>query len=109
MSLSAIEVELLRHGLTGICDEMFIAIMRSAYSTNIKERHDHSACIFDAAGRIVVQGQSLPVHLSSMLGLVEVVMAKFGRENIRPGDMFISNDPFVGRGSHLPDVAILAA
>ena len=43
-----------------------------------------------------------------MLGLVEVVIDKFGRDGIRPGDMFISNDPFVGRGSHLPDIALLA-
>jgi N-methylhydantoinase B len=108
MSLSPIEVELLRHGLAGICDEMYAAIMKSAYSTNIKERHDHSACIFDAQGRVVVKGESLPLHLSSMLGLAEVVMQLHGRENIREGDMFASNDPFVGRGSHLPDVALLA-
>ena len=108
VKLSPIEVELLRNGLAGICDEMYVAIMRSAYSTNIKERHDHSACIFDARGRIVVQGQSLPVHLASMLGLVEVIIERVGAENIRPGDMYISNDPFVGRGSHLPDVALLA-
>jgi len=106
--LSPIDVELLRNGLAGICDEMYTAIMKSAYSTNIKERHDHSAAIFDAAGRVVVQGESLPLHLASMLGLVEVVLARFGRDGIRPGDMFISNDPFVGRGSHLPDVSILA-
>ena len=43
-----------------------------------------------------------------MLGLVEVVLDRYGRDNISPGDMFLSNDPFVGRGSHLPDVAILA-
>ncbi|MDA0340331.1 MAG: hydantoinase B/oxoprolinase family protein [Proteobacteria bacterium] len=108
VTLTPIEVELLRNGLTSICDEMFLAIMKSAYSTNIKERHDHSAAIFDAAGRVVVQGESLPLHLASMLGLVEVVLERYGAENIRPGDMFLSNDPFVGRGSHLPDVAILA-
>lgn len=107
-ALSPIDVELLRNGLAGICDEMYTAIMKSAYSTNIKERHDHSAAIFDAAGRVVVQGESLPLHLASMLGLVEVVLKRFGRDGIRPGDMFISNDPFVGRGSHLPDVSILA-
>ncbi len=107
-TLSPIDVELLRNGLAGICDEMYTAIMKSAYSTNIKERHDHSAAIFDADGRVVVQGESLPLHLASMLGLVEVVLANYGREGIRPGDMFISNDPFVGRGSHLPDVSILA-
>lgn len=107
-NLSPIEVELLRNGLTSICDEMFLAIMKSAYSTNIKERHDHSAAIFDAEGRVVAQGESLPLHLASMLGLVEVVLERYEIENIRPGDMFLSNDPFVGRGSHLPDVAILA-
>ena len=61
--LTPIEVELLRNGLTSICDEMFLAIMKSAYSTNIKERHDHSAAIFDVHGRVVVQGESLPLHL----------------------------------------------
>ncbi len=108
MALNAIEVELLRNNLGGICDEMYAALMKSAYSTNIKERHDHSTVIFDAAGRVVVQGDSLPLHLASMLGLAEVVLEQRGRDGIQPGDMFISNDPFVGRGSHLPDVAILA-
>ena len=106
--LSAIEVELLRNGLTSICDEMYVALMRSAYSTNIKERKDHSTAIFDIQGRVVVQGESLPLHLASMLGLVEVVLERVGPSNLNPGDMFISNDPFVGRGSHLPDVALVA-
>ena len=108
VKLTPIEIELMRNGLMSICDEMFLAIMKSAYSTNIKERHDHSAAIFDAQGRVVVQGESLPLHLASMLGLVEVVLDRYGVEKISPGDMFLSNDPFVGRGSHLPDVAILA-
>ena len=108
MKLSPIDIELLRNGLSSICDEMFLAIMKSAYSTNIKERHDHSAAIFDARGRVVVQGESLPLHLASMLGLVEVVLERYGVERMKPGDMFVSNDPFVGKGSHLPDVAILA-
>jgi N-methylhydantoinase B len=108
MKLSPIDIELLRNGLSSICDEMFLAIMKSAYSTNIKERHDHSAAIFDAKGRVVVQGESLPLHLASMLGLVEVVLERYGLDRMKPGDMFVSNDPFVGRGSHLPDVAILA-
>ncbi len=107
-NLTAIEVELLRNGLTSICDEMYVALMRSAYSTNIKERKDHSTAIFDVRGRVIVQGESLPLHLASMLGLVEVVLERVGPENLQPGDMFISNDPFVGRGSHLPDVALVA-
>jgi N-methylhydantoinase B len=108
MSLTPIEVELLRNAFTSIADEMYVALMKSAYSTNIKERKDHSTAIIDAQGRVVVQGESLPLHLASMLGLVEVVLERVGKQNIRPGDMFISNDPFVGKGSHLPDVALVA-
>ncbi len=107
MLLTAIEVELLRNALSSIVDEMYVALMKSAYSTNIKERKDHSTAIFDAGGRVMVQGESLPLHLASMLGLAEVVLERYGRDALRPGDVFISNDPFAGRGSHLPDVAFL--
>ena len=55
MSMTPIEVELLRNALGSVVDEMYIALMKSAYSTNIKERRDHSTAIFDANGRIVVQ------------------------------------------------------
>ena len=106
MTMTPIEAELLRNSLASICDEMYIALMKSAYSTNIKERKDHSTALFDADGRVVVQGESMPLHLASMLGLVEVVLEKYGKEGLKEGDMFLSNDPYVGRGSHLPDVAI---
>ncbi len=108
MALTAIDAELMRSAMASVADEMYIALMKSAYSTNIKERRDHSTAIFDADGRVVVQGESMPLHLASMLGLVEVVLEKYGPENMAPGDMFLSNDPYVGRGSHLPDVAIAA-
>ena len=109
MSMTPIEVELLRNAPgKAWSTEMYIALMKSAYSTNIKERRDHSTAIFDAGGRIVVQGESLPLHLASMLGLVEIILNRHGLERLAPGDMFVSNDPYVGRGSHLPDVALVA-
>jgi len=108
MTLSPIDVEILRNQLNGIVEEAYIALMQSAYSTNIKERRDHSAALFDAVGRAVVQGESLPLHLASILGLVRLVLHRYGAQGVRPGDMFVSNDPFVGKGSHLPDVAIVA-
>ena len=108
MALTPIEIELVWSALSSITDETYAAVMKTAYSTNIKERRDHSTAVFDARGRIVVQGMSLPLHLTSMLGLVEVVLERYDIADIRPGDMFASNDPFVGRGSHLPDVALVA-
>ena len=108
MEMTPIDVEVLRNAMGSIADEAYISLMKSAYSTNIKERRDHSTAIFDPDGRVIVQGESMPLHLASMLGLVEVILEKHSLSDIRPGDVFISNDPFVGRGSHLPDVAMVA-
>ena len=111
MTIDPITVEVIGSALQSIVEEMGEALVRASYSTNIKERRDHSTALFDASGRVVVQGESMPLHLASMLGLVEVVIDKYGfsgADSIRPGDMFLSNDPYVGRGSHLPDVAMAA-
>jgi len=99
-----ITLEILSNGLRSITDEAFAALMRSAYSTNIKERNDHSTAIFDRRGRLVVQARrSLPVHIGSMTGTILTVLEKYG-DTIAEGDIFIGNDPHVARGSHLPDV-----
>lgn len=99
-----ITLEILSNALRSITDECFVALMKSAYSTNIKERHDHSTAIIDPSGRLVVQAaNSLPIHISSMGGLVETILAK-RLNDIQPGDIFVGNDPHVAGGSHLPDV-----
>jgi N-methylhydantoinase B len=104
-ALDTISIEVIHNGLRSIADECFIALMKSAYSTNIKERHDHSACITDSKGQLVVQaGMSQSIHLSSMLGHVRALLAEYRLEDLRPGDILISNDPFVAGGTHLPDV-----
>jgi len=104
-SIDAISLEVLHNGLRSIADEMYIALMKSAYSTNIKERHDHSTCIMDLHGRAVVQAQlTQAVHLYSMNGNVAAILARYQSEELQPGDIFISNDPYAANGSHLPDV-----
>jgi N-methylhydantoinase B len=106
--IDPITTEVIRNQIHSIVDEMAIALMKSAYSTNIKERRDLSSAVFDAEGRTVVQGEHLPLHLGSMLGLVKKIREKFPLDRIYPGDIFISNDPYRGGGSHLPDVAMAA-
>ncbi|MDX2155663.1 MAG: hydantoinase B/oxoprolinase family protein [Hyphomicrobiaceae bacterium] len=102
--LDPITLEIVWNGLLSVTDECFITLMRSAYSTNIKERHDHSIAIADAKGRLIVQSQgSLPVHISSMTGLVSTLLAKYGSD-IHEGDLFLANDPHVAGGTHLPDL-----
>ena len=105
MSIDPITLEIVHAGLRSVTDETYIGITKAAYSTNIKERRDHSTAIMDADGRLIVQAEnSLPIHLASMLGLMEKLFAKFPLEEIHQGDIFVANDPYAAGGTHLPDI-----
>ncbi len=102
--LDPISLEIIANGLRSIADECFAALMRSAYSTNIKERRDHSIAIVDRQGKLVMQAaDTLPIHIGSMGGLMRCVLEKFGND-IQEGDIFVANDPHTAGGSHLPDI-----
>src|SRR5690606_7111765 len=81
-------------------------LIRSAFSPNIKERRDCSTALFDARGRVIAQAEHIPIHLGSLLGVVAAVRERFGGD-IRPGDVFMANDPYSGGGTHLPDVTMV--
>ena len=103
-ALDPITLEIIWNGLKSINDESWITIQKSAFSTNIKERHDHSTAIADAQGRLIAQAEmSLPIHLASLLDLMRILVARYG-DDIAEGDLFIANDPHVAGGTHLPDI-----
>jgi N-methylhydantoinase B len=103
-AIDPITIEIVANGLRSIADETFIALMKSAYSTNIKERRDHSTAICDCNGRLITQAEaSLPIHIASMTGLMQHLIDGF-RGDIEEGDVFVSNDPHVAGGTHLPDI-----
>jgi N-methylhydantoinase B len=101
--LDPIDLQVLIGGLRAACDEMGATLIRSAYSANIKERHDCSTALFDAAGELVMQAEHIPVHLGSMPDAVAAVLG----EEQRPGGAWILNDPYRG-GTHLPDVTLIS-
>ena len=82
---------------------MGAALRRTAFSPNIKERRDYSCAVFDATGRVIAQGDHMPVHLGSM---PMAVAAALREVEIGPGDVVALNDPFAG-GTHLPDVTLV--
>jgi N-methylhydantoinase B len=101
--LDPIALQVLVGGLRAACDEMGATLIRSAYSANIKERHDCSTALFDAKGELVMQAEHIPVHLGSMPDAVAAVLG----EKQRPGSAWILNDPYRG-GTHLPDVTLIS-
>ena len=101
-----VTVEIIGNLVLSIAEEMGIAIIKSAYSTNIKERRDISTAIFDPDGNMIAQAEHVPMHLGSLLGIVKEIYKKHPRQEILPGDMFMGNDPYSGGGTHLPDITV---
>lgn len=106
--VDAVTVEIVGNLLLSVAEEMGFAIIRSAYSTNIKERRDISTAVFDPEGNMVAQAEHVPMHLGSLLGIVREIYRHFEPSQIRDGDMFIGNDPYNGGGTHLPDITVAA-
>ena len=98
-----IQLQVLGHALRGIAEEMGAALIRSAFSANIKERRDCSTALFDHQGRMIAQAEHIPVHLGAMPDAVAAV------SRLRPSrtDVFVLNDPFAG-GTHLPDITLVS-
>ena len=96
-------LEIYRALYTSVAEEMGIALRRTAFSPNIKERRDYSCAVFDAKGRVIAQGDHMPVHLGSMPMAVAAALREI---KLQPGDVVALNDPFAG-GTHLPDVTLV--
>ncbi len=104
MTPPAVELELFRHLLGSIAEEMGIVLRKTSYSANIKERRDYSCAIYDAEGEAVAMGDHMPVHLGAMPVAVRAIREAF---DLAPGDVALVNDPFRG-GTHLPDITAVA-
>ena len=103
-----IQAEVMARYLLATSEEMAATLMRTAFSPNIKERGDCSTAIFDRHGEITALAHRIPMHLGSMVGAVAEILKRYGPDEIRPGDMFMANDPYNGGGTHLPDINIIA-
>lgn len=103
--IDPVTLEVFKHLILAIPEEMGGNLRRTAFSPNIKERLDESCALFDARGRLIAQAEHIPVHLGAMPSAVEQVAADFPR--LSPGDQIIVNDPYRG-GSHLPDITLIA-
>lgn len=100
--LDAIELQVVTGALRAACQEMGVALIHSAHSSNIKERRDASTALFDTDGQMITQAEHIPVHLGSMPAAVAAVLG----ERHAPGVSWILNDPFKG-GTHLPDITVI--
>ncbi|MEL7495436.1 MAG: hydantoinase B/oxoprolinase family protein, partial [Cyanobacteria bacterium J06554_11] len=100
-----VRLEIFNNLFQAIAEQMGFTLQNTSSSVNIKERLDFSCAIFDGEGALVANAPHIPVHLGSMGESVKALIAS-SRDPFKPGDTFISNNPFNG-GTHLPDVTAI--
>lgn len=98
-----VELAIFASAFHSIAEEMGLALRRTAFSPNIKERRDYSSAVFDASGNVIAMGDDMPVHLGSMPMSVQAALEKLSLDS---GDIAILNDPYEG-GTHLPDITLV--
>lgn len=90
--------------LISVVEEQAVTLIRTAFCTSVREAGDLSAGVFDAAGRMIAQAVTgTPGHVNSMAESVGHFLARFGPDDLEPGDVLVTNDPWLGTG-HLHDI-----
>lgn len=96
---------IISHGLHGIAQEMGEKLVRSAFSTIIREARDCSTSFLDRDGRIIAQAQFCPIHMNSFGKVFEAFARRFDLSTIKPNEGLITNDPYSG-AQHLNDIVL---
>ena len=102
----AVELELLWRRLISLVDEAAAALVRTSFSTLVRESYDFSCIVTDAAGQSLVQAtESIPSFIGTLPETVKHFLKFFPPETLNPGDVLITNDIWLGTG-HLPDITV---
>lgn len=105
VGLDPVDHAVISQALIAAAREMGVKLVRSAYSTIVREAQDASACLFDAAGNVVAQAELIPMQLGPMSEIFRACAAACPVDRLQEGDFYITNDPYSG-GQHLQDVFI---
>ncbi len=106
MSQQEVHFQIMWNRLVSILEEQAMTLIRTAFSTSVREAGDLSAGVFDRQGRMVAQAVTgTPGHVNTMAAAVPHFINDIGPERIYPGDIYLTNDPWKGTG-HLHDITV---
>ncbi len=105
--ISTVAYQVMWNRLISVVEEQAQALVRTAFSTSVREAGDLSAGVYDTEGRMLAQAVTgTPGHVNAMADAVPHFIRRIGRENILEGDVYITNDPWEGTG-HLHDITMV--
>ena len=100
-------VEVIKRALISAAEQMFVSLGRTAKSTVIYEVLDYGCAVIDSQGRMVAQANGIPAFIGVLTDAVRDVLRKFGPQDMRPGDVFMCNDPYMGGATHQNDIVLI--
>ncbi|MFT5065350.1 MAG: N-methylhydantoinase B, partial [Reinekea sp.] len=108
MTVSTIDYQIMWNRLIAVVEEQATTLIRTAFSTSVREAGDLSAGLFDARGRMIAQAVTgTPGHVNAMAESVSHFMREIGPDDIFEDDVYITNDPWMGTG-HLHDITVVS-
>lgn len=108
MASSVIDFQIMWNRLIAVVEEQATTLVRTAFSTSVREAGDLSAGLFDRSGRMIAQAVTgTPGHVNAMAESVLHFIREIGPDNIFEGDVYITNDPWMGTG-HLHDITMVS-
>jgi N-methylhydantoinase B len=107
LKMDPIQMEVVYRATIQISKELSLNMLRTGYSSVIKESQDFTFSILDAQGRMVAQGVPQPLHIGGISAQTQEVLRKYG-DQMAPGDAFILNHPYQACQNHATDVTIVS-
>ena len=106
-TLADVHRQVMWNRLISVVEEQAVTLVRTAFSTSVREAGDLSAGVFDRQGRMIAQAVTgTPGHVNAMAEAVGHFIKAIGQDNIFEGDVYITNDPWLGTG-HLHDFTVV--
>jgi len=105
--IDTVTLDIVKDALIAIGDEVFYGFAQTAMSPIIYETLDYASGIATADGELLTQGNGACCFIGLIAPMIQEIINKFGKESMKPGDVFLINDPYMGGGTHLSDVGMV--
>ena len=104
IKINPVTLDIVKDSLIAVSNEVFYAFARTSMSPIIYETLDYASGITDVHGKLLTQGNGACAFIGLIAPMIQEIVDKYGLENMKSGDVYIINDPYMGGGTHLSDI-----
>ena len=107
IKINPVTLDIVKDSLIAVSNEVFYAFARTSMSPIIYETLDYASGITDVQGKLLTQGNGACAFIGLIAPMIQEIVDKYGLENMKSGDVYIINDPYMGGGTHLSDIGMV--